>query len=937
MLVLCLLSPPPTTSAQEDDIGAVSVSRLDEWHKSGRLELGFEVPDIRNPRFPELPWSREKVDPLDPRQLNPHYVRGTVAPTEQIDIKPHGGTGCFVVPANGGNAVYRFHAAYSTRPDSPPGWLPLNERFTYRLSGYVMARGVPLEGLQKTVPELLAVAVDAAGKPLGHSVLSPRAIELKDGDWVRLETILDDKLTRPAAGLWIFVRSRGHALKGLVAFDDILIERLPRTQLVASQPDLLFVQQTRPGTHHLRVHFQGLEADSYESRLQLISPDGRVIPHRHAVRRRSQTEDEVAALLNRPRAPRSSYQDHVDWVLPFESEKLPFGLYTVVHGLYLDGRLLQQQRRKVAYLRRFSQPPGGGLSFGVAVAVPEGDDPVLNSLLDKLGVRWVKLGIWQADTTEQLERAEVLDRLLDQLGGNGIQAVGVLDEVPRVILDRLKAAKPGTGAVRPQEGWLGTVFASDPVYWQDLFQATATRFGNRLNWWQVGPDNDPTWHGAHLQTALANLRRQLNRVELQKNLVVPLDVIWADPDNLKAGIDTLSLSVGGELLPHQLEDMAGTLQGVAGGNWINLRLADRRVYGQDKQIMDMVKRMVYTVKGGWDTVFLGPLADDGTGLVMSDRSPNTTYLAARTLVNELSGFRMLRHVQFPGGVEGFFFADAEDNAKLVAWAEEPTDFEIYLGSDIQVTDLAGNVSRWVHGPKQTSWPVGRWPQVFGNINSNLLRTRLSFMVDPPSLMLTSMSQRVKLKMTNHFPQPIDGTIKLTFPDNWEVDRQLFRFSLSGNTDWEAPFRIYLPRTAEAGRIDVTAKVKVNVTKRIGETKQDFDLRFSQPVDVRARDFEVDVRLEQSPDDKRLYFFEVEVRNVSDKYLNLTCLMSPPGMMPDEKPLPLLAPGGRTYRTFRLRTNDRLDKSRIRFLVRDRRGEHFVNRYVILGSSGFYEL
>jgi hypothetical protein len=480
------------------------------------------------------------------------------------------------------------------------------------------------------------------------------------------------------------------------------------------------------------------------------------------------------------------------------------------------------------------------------------------------------------------------------------------------------------------------VFAGPENSWAPLLRATFTRYGDRIEHWQLGPDDDISFRGGGLLVMERQIRRALGRIGFRKRLGIPVNLLFADPELLARGSDFVSMAEGRDVMPELLPEIGADLERLEAPTWLTMDLLSRSRYGEAEHLRDMVLRLAHATRRGWDAVFIGRLAHDETGLLDGGLNPTRSYLAARTLIDELAGFRLIGAERIQRGVTGYFFAGPHGRIKLVAWGDAEAPLEVFLGHEIVIADLDGNRVTWQAKTADGPPRVSTEPRIYSGINHDLMQTRLSFGVTPETIISTAVRQRAEVTFTNHFKQPMQGYMQLMFPEGWHVSTPRLRFSLVGGETYRVPIDLVVPGTQPEGPFDLKARVAMTVTME-GNRHQEFDVYFTRRLQVKPRDVDINILVEQDEDNANVFLFYLEILNTSERNVHMTATMAAHGILPDERVLPVLRPGKRIQKRFRFVRTDPANQTRVRFVIRDTLGEHFVNRYIQLGEDSFFEL
>src|SRR5690606_5097743 len=137
--------------------------------------------------------------------------------------------------------------------------------------------------------------------------------------------------------------------------------------------------------------------------------------------------------------------------------------------------------------------------------LPRADHPLpfglLEELMPRVGVHWVKLPVWFP--ANDPARGEELVKFAERVSGSGIQVVGIVDE-PR----RDSEETPQ----RPIQPNVASFLQADPSTWQPLYDHVMTRLSLRLRYWQLGGDDDTGFYSyPDLAARVEGVRKNLFR------------------------------------------------------------------------------------------------------------------------------------------------------------------------------------------------------------------------------------------------------------------------------------------------------------------------------------------------------------------------------------------------------------------------------------------
>jgi hypothetical protein len=379
-----------------------------------------------------------------------------------------------------------------------------------------------------------------------------------------------------------------------------------------------------------------------------------------------------------------------------------------IKGLTLDSRLLT---------------PGSDASpWGIASGAEwSGDYPKFNPMLQKAGVRWLRLfPEWQSIQPKKDEwNWKGSDALVADARANNIQLVGVWCYLARW------ASADGGSRKFP---------IKDIQYWRDYTSGTAARYKNDIKYWEVWNEFNGSFGDSK------------NKVKDYAELVVTAyDAAKKVDPSVKIGLSVANFDVGfldavikagaadhfDFICVHPYENLGAVAEG---GEVGYLSLADnlRKMLAANKQRQDiplwiteigvqapikpdakgdaeqadmLAKAYVLSMVQGFEKIFWfearGPAYGKGTdhGIIRPDWTPRPAYDALKTMTTLLGPEpRYLGWLDLGKGGYGFLFKGQKGNV-LAAWSPASKQYcQVKFDAEVAVTDLAG---------KQSSLSVGQ--------------------------------------------------------------------------------------------------------------------------------------------------------------------------------------------------------------------------------------
>ncbi|MEX2187798.1 MAG: hypothetical protein WD875_13420, partial [Pirellulales bacterium] len=374
------------------------------------------------------------------------------------------------------------------------------------------------------------------------------------------------------------------------------------------------------------------------------------------------------------------------------------GFYRVMVTMRGQSGLMQQREVTFAVVRPERPQPNGEFGW----TLPLGEQPLeLNQMADLLGhaaVSRVKFPVWH--NADDLARGNKLVRFAERLNELGISIVGLLSEPPPDIRGHFGEGK---------ELYAANVFTSEPELWYRSLEPTMTRLSSKINWWQLGLDQDSSFDGfPGARAAVRDVKKQLEQFGQHAHLGVGWRWVSDVPPSADAAWEFLALSAEPPLTDVELDSYLTATQGRGAQRWVVLEPLPRERYSMEVRAADLVQRMMAAKIGGAEAVFVPDPFNREHGLMNEDGSPGELFLTWRTTSLALSGSKFLGQIPMPGGSQNQIFSRGED-AVMVVWNVKPTEEELFFGKEIEVIDVWGRRSKPAVDQGRSKIAVGPLP------------------------------------------------------------------------------------------------------------------------------------------------------------------------------------------------------------------------------------
>jgi len=698
----------------------------------------------------------------------PAYTKG------QFDDKVYyKGRTSFCFQMNGGDCLYEYH----------PKRIPINTAYDYCLEGWIRA-----EGLKHSKAYLGIWFNDQQGRQIPGTKVLTNSVTGQTG-WTRVEAHISS-LGRlpgqpPARFADISMEVRGLEAQDIGAkvwFDHLTVYRIPRLRMQIADKQMLF-EVGKKVVVQLRA--DGLLAGSFPGRLVVRDDRGVTIM------------DRVASLVPGPQG--EGYRE-------VELADLPPGAYHMTYDMPGDKPTVLCRRASFAVMAPRQNPPhlvGGG--FGLADPTGIEDPKRLADVVTYLGVHALKLPLWRSDTTaEQLKRGSLLvEQAINMLRHRKVECIGVFSEAPQYLVKEI------TDPVRG----MADLLSMEESRWEKAIGLTVSRYGGMLASWQLGGDDDPSTIRLQVEPGLLEaVTLRMDRLTAGRPLGMPWPASYALPSKMPPRVDYVSLKVGTEVAPGQIQEYIAGIQSADGLRlYLTLEPITRSHHSQDDRIFDFVSRVLAAKQAGIEEIFFHKLVDPERGLMRSANEPAEMLLVARTLTDMLGSTRFAGHLPLEHEASAMVFERPDGSETIVIWKEDlrfPIKTPLYLGEQLAQTDLLGNRTLLPRFGSVTSLTLQPMPVFITGIDPQISRTRRSFRLVGGAIQSAYRRHKVEVEFVNGFSRSISGLARLKVPKNWKVDPLIIKFRLGEGERKVQPLTVIVPYNETVGKKEIRADFTV---------------------------------------------------------------------------------------------------------------------------------
>lgn len=660
------------------------------------------------------------------------------------------------IDANGSGAVYY----------SPP--IPIDDRHGYVLQADVMTRWLKYDAAvvsfsflnhrKQRVDRLLMPPVSGTHKNWAHLRLPP------------FSPSSDVKFVVVGCHL---VHSQDMDLNGSAWFDNILIAKLPNLSLVSN-----FETHFRKSDSDITIHSRATGLDDeyagekfqYKLHLQVEDVNGRMI---------DQTMRELG------QAEQAQETDQTLWQLPV----YPPGYYRVHATLLRNESVVVRKQTSFAVLNLVDQAPlAGEFGWNLSGAEHHIDYPDLQAIAEQSGINWVKIPVWQGAYSHN---PAALGQFLTELRHQMIHPVGIFTDPPENL--RRKYAPDWAG--------ISELFVSPPIVWREAANQVMAIYSPTVSRWQLGDDNDSSFVGMpQLHRTLDEIRRELQRIGQIRQLGVRWNVGSPVERNPALNRNFLTILFDEETTLEEITRAVQEIQQAGYEAWVAVKSKEPRLQ-EDPHVRanELVRRLIAAKRSGCEVIFAYDVFDADYGLLNPDGSPSELFLPWRTVALALNQSQYAGSIQLPGRSENHVFL-REHDAVLVAWSDEVTEEEIYLGDDVYQHTVWGDKRRVLNDPRtgRQKITVNSVPLILTGCSRELMLWRMGVRFEKGRISSTVAEQEDKLLVSNPFPWNVQGSARILTDFGWEVQPGQIPFNIAGNREAGLPFALKLPSRTNLG-------------------------------------------------------------------------------------------------------------------------------------------
>lgn len=796
----------------------------------------------------------------------------------------------FRLIASGANVAYTYHG-----PD-----IPVKPGSTYEIHARVLT-----QGMDHARAYISAFYTDRYGRVLPGSETFSDLIGGGDGDWTDVAlTLVGEYPSARVIGLTLWVTqdavwSRGpvsprrieHVDVDAVAwFDDIVVHRLPRTQIRCADGAPLFTLGDRVLLDVLVSDPDGLNASA---ELAIVDADGKPVWRRAL---------DIRTDLN-PKPERVAIGP------------LGVGVYSAVLNIRTRETVLTSETFGFAVIGRL--PDEGRSAEGrlgiVLDEAPRGSWLGNQGMLDQLAVQHAKVPVrgdnWNTPATTTQD--ETFDQLLGWMARNRMRVIAEL-RAP-TFLTTPKEER----VYRP----LLDILSDDPSTWLPYVSYLLSRYADMVTGWQIGGDGDaaPVWDD-RIPDLLPRVRSEFASFVFDPMLVTTWSLEHELPVSREFG-DALSVRVPAGISPSWIGEYWASLPPeFADRYWAFVEPLPADTYARRTRLADFGERLVELLKLDVKVIFVRQ------PWVWEQRhdqpTPVEELLVLRAVASMLGAAQWAGTMWLDEHTCAEIFEKGEMGVLVVqdkTLSAEPRFVESYLGEEVRVYDLLGREMEIVNNAGRVRLPVGAEPLFVTGVPTWQMRLRGDVGLDEPRIDTAPGIQSRTIRFTNVAEVPIAGVLQLTVPRYWEVKPVYMAFSLQPGETFERELRMRVPNNESAGRKMLLARMTM-------ETGGQGTFEIPIALELGMRD--VDVTTFAMTRDQSVVVRQI-VTNRSASPLSFAGFVAAPGRPRISRVIPNIQPGQTLTKDYTLPSAESLVGRSIRVGLREIRGERQYSQSVIV--------
>ena len=426
--------------------------------------------------------------------------------------------------------------------------------------------------------------------------------------------------------------------------------------------------------------------------------------------------------------------------------------------------------------------------------------------LSQSGLSRLKLPVWISEDTTPQNRSALL-RLCNSLSEQQVQLIGLLQPVPKDILERIP----------PEHVNAATVLGNNPQPWGERLQTSLRTLSLLIRDWQWTSDTDNSLinlffddTGTMSQAGEARFRTYQDAFD-QNRFGFGIGITWNwyqnVPDATFPFINKFfNFPVDASVTPEYAASALSGMSGLPFRRTVSVAPLPDDEYSLETRIIDFVKCLVLMKAAGVHSIFLTDPKNERTGILRKNATPNELYLPWRTTATLLSGSRLLGSMTLPNRSRNYCFDLGAGRCVMVVWndlatTENPVWETLYLGDDVNMIDVWGKGTPPEQQGNNQTITVTQTPTFITGLNIDVVRFRLGLttLLGQISAM-PNQTHTIPIFYRNDSATPISVHITPQPPRNgdWTITPSALSANLEAGTDGLNSFNIRLEPRADTG-------------------------------------------------------------------------------------------------------------------------------------------
>ncbi len=643
-----------------------------------------------------------------------------------------------------------------------------------------------------------------------------------DSEWRRVQCFSSQDLTDPihAARVHLIVeRNQNRNFRGIVRFDNVRINRVPRLELKSN----LKLNIAQPGQEcEITCTAIGISnRDEHPTvRFQLLDELGRVVQQQSVplvATSESRNQPSSSAVdsgkLIGTKSAVSQHQGVSNAVTSNGEAKWKIHLENPGHFLarvYLGKHTSRLRDKSLPIAVVDAMPLEGQGPFGWSLPPGLDNEQLRNipQLVRTFGASHIKVPVW-LDVNEDIATIDQLAWLIERLQSHQVQCIGMIDQPPPSQRKQFNDGDERLPVV--------TIFQNKSV-WEPLLDPILSRMTMKLNWFQLGSDDDHSFlANEQLIKSLAEIHASVQSYSQELHLAIAWPWLNGIPQGETLAWEATQFSIQPELRAEELPFYLAGKAHAGTTKWLTLNLLSAKNYALLDRVRDLTERITAMKKLGVTAAFVTKPMDADVGLFNSNFEPQAISVPWRTLNQHLSSALYVGQIAMPSRSINHVFQN-DSMGVMILWNETENTERLYLGDQVDAVDLWGRAvpviqHQLVSGAVEQSVEVGPWPIIVRGVNLEIARFRMQFNLGTASLQsLAGRGQSVPITLGNPFGKVIRGTMALTAPTLIEKGHSMIPIQISPDRQLEKEYPLELRSDVSAGKHEVRFDFQIDADR-----------------------------------------------------------------------------------------------------------------------------